>query len=99
LQWRAGLPCGLADRVHWRRYDGLDLGIVDRYDLTFFKLFASADASGPQSVHYRDLLSLRPGSDELTSAAAWVRTQDAAPEFAHTLDKVLSHVRRDLGVD
>lgn len=99
LQWRAGLPPGLAERVRWRRYDSLDVGIVDRYDLVFFKLFASADAPGPRSVHYRDLLALRPTAAELSSAADWVRTQDAAPEFAAIVAKVVRHARHDLGFD
>lgn len=99
LHWRAGLPSGLADRVQWRRYDSLHVGIVGRYDLIFFKFFASADAHSPRSVHYRDLLALRPAVDELTSAAEWVRTQDAAPEFAAILAEVVRHVRHDLGFD
>ncbi len=99
LQWRAGLPPGLADRVQWRRYDSLHVGIVARYDLIFFKLFASADSPGSRSVHYRDLLALRPTADELFSAADWVRTQDAAPEFARILSEVVRHARRDLGFD
>ena len=37
LQWRTGLPPGLAGRD----------------DLIFFKLFAAADSSGPRSVHYQ----------------------------------------------
>lgn len=97
LQWRAGLPPGLATRVHWRVYAALRVGLVDRYDLTFFKLFASADATGPRSVHYQDLLALRPSPPELEAAAAWVHTQDAAPAFAEVLDRVVAHVRRDLG--
>lgn len=99
LQWRAGLPPGLADRVHWRQYDALNVGLVDRYDLIFFKLFAAADSPGSHSVHYRDLLALGPTADELEAAAEWVRTQDAAPEFAQVLEKVLSHARCDLGFD
>lgn len=98
LQWRARLPPGLAQRVEWRRYAALWVGVVARYDLIFFKLFAAADATGPQSVHYQDLLALRPSRAELDAAAAWVRTQDASPEFANVLDRVVSHVRQDLGL-
>lgn len=96
LQWRAGLPPGLEQRVHWRRYAALWAGVVGRYDLIFFKLFAAADQRGPESVHYQDLLALRPDRVELDAAAAWVRTQDASPEFANVLDRVVSHVRQDL---
>lgn len=99
LQWRAGLPPALADRVQWRGYDSLYVGLVARYDLIFFKLFASADAPSPRSVHYRDLLALRPTPDELSSAAEWVRTQDVAPEFAAILAEVVRHARHDLRFD
>jgi hypothetical protein len=96
LQWRTGLPPGLEHRVHWRRYDALWVGVVDRYDLVFFKLFAATDSAGPRSVHYQDLLALRPSAAELDAAAAWVRTQDASPEFADILQRVVAHVRTDL---
>lgn len=72
------------------------MGLVDRYDLIFFKLFAAADAIGPQSVHYQDLLRLRPTSAELRAAAEWVRTQDASPAFAAVLDRVVRQCRVDL---
>jgi hypothetical protein len=97
LQWRAGLPPGLEPRVRWRQYAALWVGLVDRYDLVFFKLFAAADSAGPRSVHYQDLLALRPSAAEFEAAAAWVRTQDASPEFAEILDRVVAHVRTALG--
>lgn len=99
LQWRAGLPPGLGRRVRWRRFAALWVGAVDRYDLIFFKLFAAADAVGPRSVHYRDLLALAPTPEELDAAAAWVATQDASPDFSRVLAKVVDQVRRDLGID
>jgi hypothetical protein len=64
--------------------------------LIFFKLFAAADAPGPSSVHYQDLLALRPNAAELQAAGAWVATQDASPVFADVLDTVLRHLRNDL---
>lgn len=99
LQWRAGLPPGLERRVHWRRYSALWVGLVDRYDLIFFKLFAATDASGPRSVHYRDLAALQPTRTELTEAAAWVRRQDASPAFADIFEQVLAYVRKDLQIE
>jgi hypothetical protein len=99
LQWRAGLPPELETRVRWRRYAALWVGIVDRYDLVFFKLFAAADSTGPKSVHYQDLLALNPSIEELQAAAGWVRQQDASPEFSNILDRVVTHVRTDLGLD
>lgn len=96
LQWRAGLPPNLQTRVHWRRYASLLVGVIDRYDLVFFKLFAAADSTGPKSVHYQDLLALRPSITELQAAASWVRQQDVSPEFSNVLDRVVAHVRTDL---
>jgi hypothetical protein len=96
LQWKAGLPSGVASRVQWRRYAALRVGLVARYDLIFFKLFAAADSTGQRSVHYQDLLALAPSIDDLVDAAAWVRTQDASPAFADVLEQVVTHVRQDL---
>jgi len=92
-QWRTGLPPKLESRVHWTDYGGLQVGLVDRYDLIFFKLYAAVDDSGPESVHSQDLLALSPSDDELEIAAAWVREQDPTPVIADTLTRVIRHVR------
>ncbi len=99
LQWRTGLPPGLAARIRWRRYAALWVGLVDRYDLVFFKLFAAADSSGSDSVHYQDLIALRPSAGELADAAAWTETQDASSEFAGILKRVVDNARKDLGLE
>ena len=103
LQWKQGLPPGLASRVSWRHYGpagapdvGLDVGLVSRHDLIFFKLYAAADDASPRSVHFKDLLALTPSDEELDAAAAWVRPQNASPEFHEILDQVSAHVRRQL---
>lgn len=97
LQWRTGLPPGLASRIEWRRYgNALDVGIVSRYDLIFFKLFAAADDIGTAGVHYQDLIALEPTPEELMAAATWVQGQDASPLFAGILEQVITHVRRQL---
>lgn len=96
LQWRTGLPPGLQDRLRWRRYGGLHVGLVSRYDLIFFKLYAAADSGTPESVHYQDLLALEPTEEELEEAEAWVREQDPSPGFASILDAVLKSVRDDV---
>jgi hypothetical protein len=94
LQWRQGLPPGLADRLEWRAFGGaLRVGLVSRYDLIFFKLYAAADENSPRGVHFRDLISLAPTQDELAAAAAWIRTQDPPPGFAGILDATLHHVQ------
>ena len=92
-QWRFGLPPGLAERVTWRTYAGLRVGIVGRRDLVCFKLYASADQTGPDNVHVRDLLALRPSDEELEFAAEWARSQDAGPEYQDVISKVVAHVR------
>lgn len=99
LQWLAGLPPGLEQRVRWREYSALTVGVVDREDLILFKLFASADSAGPGSVHYQDLLALRPTDQELDAAKAWVSTQDASPAFAEVLTQVVKCVHGDLTND
>lgn len=98
-QWRSGLPPGLDQRIEWRRYAALDVGIVGRRDLVFFKLYAAADSTGRDSVHYQDLLALRPDAEELEAAAKWVGAQDFSAEFHRILDQVERHVRNDLGLD
>ena len=95
-QWELGLPPGLEERVHWRAFGALRVGILDRRDLVFFKLYASADQTGPDNVHVRDLLALRPDEEELASAAAWVRDQDPSPDFHVVIDKVVAYVRATL---
>lgn len=66
FQWRFGLPQGLTERLEWRTYGALQVGIVNRRDLVCFKLYASADQTGPDNVHVRDLLALKPdGRDYL----------------------------------
>jgi len=95
LQWKTGLPPGFAERIHWRRYEGLWLGVADRYDLIFLKLFAAADSEGPSSVHFQDLMALDPTENELDEATEWVRSQDTAPEFAHILEQVVGYAKRN----
>jgi hypothetical protein len=92
-QWRFGLPPGLGGRLTWRSFGGLRVGIVERSDLVFFKLYASADQTGPDNVHIRDLLAMRPSDAELEAAAEWVRTQDAGPEFQGVVAKVVAYVQ------
>jgi hypothetical protein len=99
LQWQTGLPPGLAARLEWRQYGAaLDVGIVARLDLIFFKLFAAADDHGTRNVHFRDLVALVPTADELDAAAAWVGGQDASAEFPAILEQVLTNVRRHLRI-
>lgn len=95
LQMNAGLPTGFASRLEWRRFGALGVGIASRTDLITFKLFAAAD-SGPHSRHMHDLLRLRPTDEQLSTAAEWVKTQDANQhEFPRIVDQVVIHVRNE----
>jgi hypothetical protein len=96
LQWKTGLPPGFTKRIHWQKFDALWFGVADRYDLIFLKLYAAADSEGPSSVHFQDLLALRPTEIELKEAAEWVRSQDTSPQFAEILEQVLDHAIRNL---
>jgi hypothetical protein len=73
------------------------VGLVDRYDLIFLKLYAAADSGGPASVHVQDLLALHPSERDLELAGAWVREQDPTPAFGGILDEVMAYVRQRLG--
>lgn len=98
-QWRTGLPPGLTGDVDWRHFGetpgnpetGLFLGLVGQQALITLKLFAATDR-GPRSVHFQDLVALRPSASDLERAATWVRTQDANPDFASLVDQVIAHV-------
>ena len=72
------------------------VGLVDRYDLIFFKLYAAADSGGPASVHYQDLRALRPTSLELDEAATWARKQDPSAGFSIILEQVMERLRTDV---
>jgi hypothetical protein len=92
-QWGTGLPPGLEQRLTWRSYSALRVGLVAREDLIAFKLYAAAD-HGPRSVHVSDLAALRPTARELGDAAAWIRTQDTSPAFHTLVERVIAHVRQ-----
>lgn len=70
------------------------MGVADRYDLIFLKLYAAADSGGPASVHFQDLLALSPTEAELNAAADWVRGQDPTPAFSGIVERVIAHVRK-----
>lgn len=93
-QWDLELPPHLSEDLTWRQYGGLRVGLAGRRTLIALKLFAAID-QGPQSVHYQDLIALKPTDEELEEAAEWVRTQDASSGFAEMIDQVIRRVRRD----
>jgi hypothetical protein len=88
-----GLPNGVLERAHRRKWGGLVLHIAARSDQIFFKLYAAVD-QGPRSKHLEDLRRLEPTADELRAAAAWAQTHDPSEGFANELRGAL----RDLGI-
>ncbi len=84
-----GIPEGLMDRVKTRRYGkNLVVHFLDRYDQIHFKLYAAADNSRA-SVHYRDLLELKPEEKEIFKASKWCLTHDVSKEFKLILKDLL----------
>ena len=95
LQMRMGLPEGMAERLEWRQFAGLRVGLTSPRDLVSFKLFAAAD-DRPGGRHAKDLLALNPSDADLDAAADWVKGQDAnVNEFPGIVDKVVEYVREN----
>jgi hypothetical protein len=84
-----GLPPGLAGRVSVRDYGGLQIHLVARDDLIFFKLYAAVD-QGERSKHFADLGALAPAPTQLLDAARWTRTHDPSPGFHGELLRILA---------
>ena len=93
-QWDVGLPPGFADRLEWRTYAGLDVGIADRVDLILFKLEAAADQPDSDSRHFDDLVHLDPTDEELRRAAEWAREKNVGAEYHSIIERVVAHVTR-----
>lgn len=90
-QLKQGLPAGFRDRTTRHDFGGLVVHLAGRFDQICFKLYAAAD-NGPGSKHVQDLIELDPDPQEFRDAAAWVKEQDAAPEFASFVYAVVAHV-------
>jgi hypothetical protein len=86
-------PWSPEQRVQWRDYAALRVGIAGRRDLIWLKLFAAADQGGR---HARDLLALRPTDHEIAEAAEWVKSQDQNKrEFPNMVDEVVTYVQNN----
>ncbi len=53
------------------------------------------DQTGPESIHFQDLLALCPTDDELARAAEWVKRQDVSADF-HSVVAEVDHARRSV---
>jgi len=85
--FQMGLPAGLAERLHSRRYGAhLTVHFIDRLDQIHFKLYAAADRGG---YHIEDLRALDPTPDEIETAARWAMSHDVSEEFATVLKALL----------
>jgi len=62
------------------------------------KLYAAVD-SGPESVHYQDLLALKPDRSEMEEALRSVSRQDGYVGYPAIVKKVMENVLRDIGID
>jgi len=93
-QWQTGLPAAMEQRLTWRQFGALWVGLAGRADLVALKVYAAADQPGPDSRHMQDLFALAPSEAELAGAATWIETQD--PTIGPIVAKVMDHVRAHL---
>ena len=96
VQWELGLPDWFVEELEWRRFGTLDVGLAGRQSLIALKLHAAVDRDST-SVHFQDLLALKPSEAELNRAAEWVLTQDAGKDFPRLVKEVVDHVRHRTG--
>ena len=96
-QWKTGLPPGLAKRVVWKKYAGLQVGLAGRIDLIALKIFAEVDRGNlmGRGLDHSDLAQLNATDDELDWAAGWVKTQDQGPQFPGMVEQVVANVKRE----
>jgi len=97
-QWSTGLPPSIEEELRWEDFGPLEVGFAGRRTLVALKLLAAVD-QGPESVHYRDLVTLEPSEDELSEARRWAKAQDTGAHHDSFVDSVIDHVQRDLGRD
>jgi hypothetical protein len=100
-QWDgAGLPPGMSDRLEWRTFGGLDLGIAGVQDLIALKLYAMVDkmrGDRRDLKHQRDLGALAPTEAQWQFARDWVLQQDASPDWSASVEEAIVHVRDHRG--
>jgi len=86
-----GLPDGLMERATTREFGPkLTIHFLGRYDQIHFKLYAAVDQGA--GVHYEDLLTLKPTTDELEQAACWSMTHDVSEGYRQILKDLLNHM-------
>jgi hypothetical protein len=95
-QLTRGLPPGFSTRVEVRRYGGLTVHLAGRHDQICLKLYAAVD-DHRRGKHYADLLTLAPTTDEIRTAAIWVKSQEAPQPFSDLVDQAAAALLQDLG--
>ncbi len=68
--WRLALPTGVVDRLQWRQYGRLHVGLLDRPDIVTLKLHAISRGKPATHPQREALIALRPSPEELEAAAA-----------------------------
>lgn len=96
-QWEGtGLPPGMVDRLEWRTFGGLELGIAGVQDLIALKLYAMVDERRehrPNRKHEHDLIALIPTPEQWQFARDWVLRQDASPDWNVSVEEAIADVR------
>jgi hypothetical protein len=86
------LPEGFEDRLRSESFGtGLIVSVLSRPDLLRLKLFAASD-EGLAGVHFSDLCAMRPTTEELADAHAWVASR-FPPGPLPELDEVTARLR------
>ena len=95
--FQMGLPKGLGNRCHTRRYGShLTVHFIGRTDQIHFKLYAAADRGG---YHIEDLSTLDPTDEELIAAAKWAMTHDVSETFSEVMKNLLRSIGHDTAAD
>ncbi len=80
------LPPDFADRLQWREYGGLHVGLLGRPETLMLRLHAIAGSTPTTFRRERDaLMALRPDRREVLSAAAALPQPQIDPEILETL--------------
>lgn len=97
VQWDgATMPPGMAERIEWRTFGGLDLGIAGIDALIALKLYATVDERVERRrppKHRNDLIALKPTDEQWHAAADWVLAQDGSPDWPHQVQETIADVR------
>lgn len=92
--YRAGLPKGFEERIEWRSYASLAVGLLNRVDLVALKLEAASDHAPRITKHLTDLKALGATASELGMATEWVRSVNVDATLDEKIAWVVEYVLR-----